>query len=133
MQFSVLRLRHDEWADRQGIHARPLEAINRFLWSTDDGLIFIEAGIQNYWNSSPQVEGFDQVVVKLVLLARDRLQSPCIVHVVDGTELFSFLRTNLVHMQHEGRRMIMFKIFVLVLRQYRGRKRTKPLTVLDAC
>jgi hypothetical protein len=48
LHLLLLGLDHEERTNRQHIHASALETINGFLWCADDGLVLVEARIQDY-------------------------------------------------------------------------------------
>jgi hypothetical protein len=64
------------------VHARALEAVNRFFRCADDGLVLVEAGIEDDRNAGFAAEGIDQVVVHRVLFASHGLQAPGVIHVI---------------------------------------------------
>src|SRR6185437_14343669 len=111
--FSVLSFEDEIRADRQPIHARAFETVNRLFRFANDWLILVEAGIQNDRNSRPTLKRSDQIVIQRVFLAAYSLQPARVIHMIDRTKLRPLLGANLVNMQHEGRRMVVLEIFML--------------------
>src|ERR1051326_7232147 len=78
------RLRHHKGTDCQYIHASPLEAIDGFFGSANDGFILVETGVENYRDASPSMKGRYQIVVQRILLASHSLQTSGAIHMIDG-------------------------------------------------
>src|SRR5277367_6322898 len=118
--------------DGEDVHAGAFKAGDGFLGFAYNRFIFVEAGVHEYGNSSLALEGANQLVVERILLPADSLQTSSIVYVIDGGELGAFFWTNLVHVQHERRRVVVLEILALAFLENRGGEGTKPLALLDA-
>ena len=55
-----------------------------------------------------------------------------LVNVIDRAQRLPLLGTNLIHVQHERRGMIMLEVFALILGHDRRRKWAEPLAMFDA-
>src|SRR5215469_3613592 len=118
-------------AERYQIHLGAYETLNRLFRRTHDGLIFVEAGVEHHRDAGFAAKRVDQVVIKGILLAFDGLQPARIVYVIDRAQFGPLGRPDLVHMQHERRRMIVLEILTLVFLQNARGKGPKPLAPLD--
>lgn len=96
------RLLTDKRPHYECVHFRPLKTVDRFGGLTDNGLVLIEACIENDGNARESLKLFNQIVVQRVFLMREGLQSARVVHVVNSHQFLSPLWPDFVDMQHEG-------------------------------
>src|ERR1700722_150799 len=121
-----------EWTDRQEIHSRAAKAVDGFVWRADDGLVFVEAGVQKNGNPGDSVKGGDEIVIQRVFVASYSLQAARIIDMIYRAKQAAFFRADLVDVEHERRWVIVLEIFVLIFGQNRRRKGAEPLAMLDA-
>src|SRR6185503_5742065 len=113
-------------------HLGLLKAFDRLLRRADDRLVLIERRIENHRHARELRKVRNQLIITLVDLSRDGLQTPGAVDVSHGWNLGPAFLPDLVDHQHSRRWMRLFKVVTDTLFQNRRRKRSKRFTLLDA-
>src|SRR5687768_3034086 len=93
---------HEVVADGEGVHAGAEEAVDGFFGGADDGLVFVEGGVEDDGDAGFFAEGGDEAVVARVDAGFDGLEAAGAVDVGDGGDDAPFFGEDVVDFEHEG-------------------------------
>src|SRR3954467_8878273 len=99
-----------EVPQRQHVHSRLEEAGDRVVRRGHDGLVLVEAGVENEPDARLPLELADEGVITRIGLRAHRLQPARAVRMRDGGNPRALLRTDLVDEQHERRGLAALEI-----------------------
>ena len=118
-------------AEHDRVHVGTQEAGNRFAGRPHNRLIFIERGIEQNRNTRSPMELGNQLMVKRIGDAGDRLQTTAAIDVGHCRDQGMLLASDREYFLHVGSRLVDFKPLTDMLLEDAGGKRTELLPKFD--
>ena len=106
------------------------EAVQRFLWPTNDWILFVKDVFSTIWNTSEIPESIKPIVERIGASV-DRLQSARAINVGDGRDQRTLAFSELENLHHKWNIVVLFEPVADRFLENRGCKRAKGLAALD--